>query len=340
VSIASTITRPSFDHLLRLSDGTGLFEHAAHDEPRREHGYCVDDVARGLVVICREPHPGAELVRVGEVYLDFLVQALTSTGSCHNRRAVDGSWSDDATFEDWWGRAVWSLGVAATRAPTDSMRATALSAFAVAAQGRSIHSRAMAFAALGAGEVLIADPSDVAARSLLRAAVAVVDGGGVDGWPWPEERLRYSNGSVAEAVLLAGMALDETPLVTRGLELLTFLMRTETYHGHLSVTPVAGRGPGDVRPAFDQQPVEVAAIADACARAFESTRDDRWLRGVESAWAWFRGVNDGMTPMVDVITGAGYDGLEPQGRNDNRGAESTIAAISTAQQALRWAGPR
>lgn len=338
MTLTTTVVYPPFDHLLALSDEVGLFEHAQLDQPREEHGYCVDDVARGLLVICREPHPSPELVGVAERYLAFVVDALTPSGMCRNRRSSAGVWQDDASLHDWWGRAVWSLGVAAAHAPTESLRATALTAFGVAAQGRSLDLRAMAFAALGAGEVVLAHPDDdVAARALLRDAVTLVDRGalGEHGWPWPEPRLRYSNGSVAEAVLLAGMALDDPALVARGLELLTFLMRTETFHGHLSVTPVAGRGPGDVRPAYDQQPVEVAAIADACARAFTATRDDRWLRGVALAWAWFGGVNDASVAMVDLVTGAGYDGLELNGRNENRGAESTIAALSTAQQARR-----
>ena len=55
---ANDVHQPLFDHLERLTDDRGLFEHARLAVPRREHGYCVDDVARGLVVVCREPRPG------------------------------------------------------------------------------------------------------------------------------------------------------------------------------------------------------------------------------------------------------------------------------------------
>ena len=100
---------------------------------------------------------------------------------------------------------------------------------------------------------------------------------------------------------------------------------------HLSVTPTHGRGPGDLPPAFDQQGIEVAAIAEACARAFEVTSDARWADAVGMAWAWFEGSNDVGVVMYDAETGAGYDGLTPTGRNENRGAESTLAALSTLQ---------
>ena len=54
---------PSFEHISRLSDRRGTFEHADHTTPRREHGYCTDDMARLLVVTSREP--GADRVVAG-----------------------------------------------------------------------------------------------------------------------------------------------------------------------------------------------------------------------------------------------------------------------------------
>ena len=91
----------------------------------------------------------------------------------------------------------------------------------------------------------------------------------------------------------------------------------------------------EIGPGFDQQPIEVAAIADACARPHRITADPRWLTGVDLAWRWFLGENDTVTAMFDPVTGGGYDGLERTGRNDNQGAESTLAMLSTAQQARR-----
>jgi len=101
------------------------------------------------------------------------------------------------------------------------------------------------------------------------------------------------------------------------------------------VTPVGGRGRDDAGPGYDQQPIEVAALADACASAFRITRQPSWLTGVRLAWDWFLGDNDSATPMFDPRTGGGYDGLERGGRNLNQGAESTLAMLSTAQQARR-----
>jgi hypothetical protein len=99
----------------------------------------------------------------------------------------------------------------------------------------------------------------------------------------------------------------------------------------LSPTPVGGRGPTDPTPGFDQQPIEVAAIADACSTAYRLTGDRRWLAGLRLAWGWFLGDNDAAVEMFDPDTGAGYDGLHRNGKNLNQGAESNVALLSTVQ---------
>jgi hypothetical protein len=325
-----------FDHLAALTDDRGLFEHARHAAPRPEHGYCLDDAARGLVVTCREPTPGPTLARLRGCYLAFVLKAVGDDGRCHNRMGADGRWSDIPTLGDWWGRAAWGLGVAAARSPIPDERARALMGFRVVAQRRAPGLRPMAFAALGAGELLRVQPGEHAARSLIRDAVDTIDTARLDrGWPWPEPRLRYANAAVAEALLAGGEALADRGIAARGLELLGFLLRVEIRDGHLSVTPVGGRGPHETGPAFDQQPIEVAAIASACSTAYRLTTDPRWPIGISMAWRWFLGDNDSATPMFDPASGAGYDGLRPDGRNLNQGAESTLALLSTAQDVRR-----
>jgi hypothetical protein len=335
VTAAFNVGPPVFDHLERLTDDRGLFEHARLAVPRPEHGYCVDDVARGLVVVCREPQPGPAARRLARCYLAFVLDALDPAGACHNRMAVGGRWTDEAAVGDWWGRALWGLGVAATSAQTPGMRARALVGFRQAAQRRSPHVRSMAFAALGAAELLSWRPDDLAARLLLTDMLALIGepAGGDPGWPWPQERLSYANAAIAEALIVAGDVLPDESARRYGLRLLDFLLRTETRDGHLSVTPVGGRGRGDTGPGFDQQPIEVAALAQACASAFRVTGQPAWLAGVRLAWEWFGGANDSATPMFDPRTGGGYDGLERHGRNLNQGAESTLAMLATAQQA-------
>jgi hypothetical protein len=122
-------------------------------------------------------------------------------------------------------------------------------------------------------------------------------------------------------------------VVEDALSLLRWLLARETVEGHLSPSPVGGSGPDDRPPAFDQQPIEVAAMADACAHAVLLTGDDVFRRGLVQSIGWFDGDNDAGATMWDVTTGGAYDGLEPTGPNLNQGTESTLALISTRQQA-------
>ena len=321
-----------FEHLASLSDERGVFEHALGTAPRRDHGYCLDDVARALAVLVRERTPSPVVASLTETCLRFVEAAITPDGLAHNRMAVDGGWTDDPGLGDWWGRAIGALGLAAAQAPLPFTRARAARLFLVAATRRSVEVRSMAFAIPGVVELLRVRPASQVARNLLRDAVDVIPQQLLGGWGWLEPRLRYANGSLPDALLAAGESRRDPVLVEQGLAALSSLLTLESRDGHLSVTGPGGRGPGETSVQFDQQPIEVAAIADACARAFVLTGEPEWRDGVRQARDWFLGDNDSGIAMVDE-SGGGYDGLEPGGRNDNRGAESTLAAISTFQRA-------
>ncbi len=147
-----------FAHLLRLSDDVGTLEHARGPVPLRAHGYCVDDAARAVVVICREPSPSPALLGLLATVLTFLVHAGQPDGMLHNRLGYDRRWWDPPGTGDWWGRAVMAFGTAVARAPEAWMRDSALAAFERSACQRSAWPRAMAFAGIGAAELLASIP--------------------------------------------------------------------------------------------------------------------------------------------------------------------------------------
>jgi hypothetical protein len=337
-----TATLTPFTHLLALSDDIGLFEHAQYTRPRREHGYCVDDVARGLLVLSRadDAHERAagELIQVAWTYLRFIADSQDRGGQVVNRRDVDGVQHGVFGVEDCWGRALWGLGTAAARSRDPELSRQALSRFDVSVRARSPWPHAMTFAGLGAVEVLRIDSGHAEARALLLDAVAMIHRpGSAQNWPWPWQRLSYANAAVPDLLMAAGDCLGDDHLITAGLTMLTWLLDVETVNGRLSVTPVGGWGPGEPRPGFDQQPIEVAALADACARAYELTGDARWSDALVAAQAWFLGANDASTPLYDPASGGCRDGLMVSGCNENQGAESTLAMISTFQHARRLA---
>jgi hypothetical protein len=330
------MVEPNFDHLCRMTDDRGTFEHARYGEPRRGHGYCTDDMARVLVVTTREPFAAPALRGLARTSLRFLIDAQGVDGSYRNRLSRRGRWEDAPALEDCWGRSIWGLGTAASHSDDGWLCDLATAEFERAARQRSPYPRAMAFAVLGAAELLAVRPRHLGARALLTDAADVMSPPDANAaWPWPEARLRYANAVLPEAMIAAGAVLDRPRLLQHGLDLLAWLLDHETVDSHMSVTPVGGAGPGDIRPAFDQQPIEVAALADACARAATVDGDRRWVDGLGAAEAWFLGDNDGRHVVWDPDTGGGFDGLTPGGANLNQGTESTLALLSTLQHARR-----
>lgn len=335
--MTDAVPAPVFAHLLRMTNYRGTFEHACMAEPRREHGYCTDDMARVLVVTTREPDASAAVKGLAGKALQFLNDAQCYNGSCRNRMDCAGNWTDQATTDDHWGRCVWGLGTAAAHSGVSLVRRLAVIQLERAAKARSPWPRAMAFAAVGAAELLSVEPGNSAALRLLAdyAAAAAKPQANSD-WPWPEPRLTYANAILPEAMIAAGVTLDDPDLKQRGLDLLEWLLDYETIDGHLSPTPAGGREPQDSRPAFDQQPIEVASLADACARAAGADPRALWPDGIRLCASWFQGANDSGLLMWDTETGGGFDGLLADCVNLNQGAESTLAVISTLQHAQRF----
>jgi hypothetical protein len=330
-----TPPEPTLRHLQRMTDDTSLFEHAIGALPHRSLGYCTDDAGRGLAVAVRSLEPGAD--ELAERWLAFLEQAHEDEGGFRLRMGFDRRWTDDPSSDDATGRAIFGIGVAAATSPWVHVRREARRLFELVSGFRSNYPRATAHAVVGAAELLAADERCVSARSLVEEGLASLPRGTDDErWPWPEPRLAYGNALLPEALIAAGHALGDGSAFDEGLRLLRWLTDEETWGGHLSVTPAAGRGPSDVRPGFDQQPIEAGQLAEACARAFAVTGNDDWLDPLRLCVGWFEGSNDVGVPMFDQETGGAFDGLEPAGVNQNQGAESTIALVATLQHAARF----
>lgn len=320
-----------FTHLLALSNEIGTFEHAEYRTPRPEHGYCTDDVARVLIAVCAERERSGELRDLESRSLRFVIDAQNASGQTCNRRAVDGRWFGTPSTDDCWGRSVWALGVAAADGSTASSRRSARTLFELCSAREATSPRALAFATFGAERMHEMYNSREALTCVHRLVQWFDEAPTDELWPWPEPRLAYANAAICEALIVAGALIDRMDIIHRGLGLLEWLVGRETCNGHLSPTPVGGAGPNDSSGRFDQQPIEIASMAAAAHRAFEVTDDVWWLDVVESCGRWFDGDNDIGQSMWDPATGAGFDGLHSDGVNQNCGAESTLAAITTMQ---------
>lgn len=329
------LPEPNFDHLQHMTSAIGLWEHARFSTPRVEHGYCTDDNARALILLDRERSVSPELFEMYRTYLRFLQDSTSSDGGFHNRRRADGSWADTKGSDDSQGRAIWALGSVARFGSESWMRSVGVELFRHHGF-ESPSPRANAFAVLGAVELLGAEPADELVRGAIEDWVVHLRIAEDPEWPWPEKRLAYDNPRIPEALMAAGDALGIDQMVEDGLHLLEWLISKETRDGVFSFTPVGGWAAGEKRPGFDQQPVEAAAFADACARAWHITGENKWSDHVLRAARWFMGDNDRRIVMYNSDTGGCYDGLTPTGPNLNQGAESTMAALTTLQQAAKF----
>jgi hypothetical protein len=321
---------PSLAHLDLLTTQIGVWEHARFSTPRPEHGTCTDDNARALVVACRQSG-GARASRIATMTLGAVLDARDPDGRVRNRRRADGTWLERPRSEDAEGRTLWALGTAVRRGPSATIRHLAATAFGRTAEIDAAHVRPHAAAVFGATEVLSVMPAHPRARRALELGVErlVATAAGRD--PWIAPRLTYEDARIPEALLAAAAFERDPDLRDLGLDLLEWLVHDQTLDGRFSFTPAGGRAPGGPRPAFDQQPVEAAAMAEACARAWALTAAPAWRGRARRAVAWFVGENDVGANLYDAATGATFDGLERKGVNRNQGAESTIAGIAAMQ---------
>lgn len=324
---------PNFAHLRILTDERGLWEHARYSVPRREHGFCNDDNARALVIVTREN--SNDLADLAAIYLRFVLDARRPDGRFHNRRLSTGPWLDETGSDDSQGRAWWGLGTITAQGPEEWMRTAALEEFESCATFDSPHLRANAYAALGAAEVIQRNRGCQPALELLDRTSALIAGAARSAIPWPESRLTYDNARIPEALIAGGVALGDKRRTTLGIRLLGWLIGNERRGRQFSFTSVAGRTPGDREPAFDQQPIEAWAMADACYRASSVTKEPRWDGFALQSAAWLLGKNDSNSSMYEHLTGGTFDGLTPTGVNRNQGAESTLAGLGTLQVAIR-----
>jgi len=322
------------DHFRVLSGRLGLFEHARYGSPRIDHGYCLDDNGRALVVIARAASCGIDVpAPLRNRCLDFVLDAQQGFG-WSDRQTADGVWRQDSS-EDAVGRAIWGLGAAAAWWPEPEGRQRAAAALGKESGFASSWWRPPAYSILGLSTWYRALPQAEVAAGIERWSEMLPRPRQSDGWIWPDDKLRYDNARLPEALMAAGEVLDDMGLIDDGLRLLQWLIEQEAGEKGFSFTPAHGRGPGDPKPAFDQQPLEAWAMADAAMRAAEVTGDHAWITPAGVAVAWFLGENDHRHPMYDTESGACYDGLTEEGVNRNQGAESTLSALGAILAPIR-----
>ena len=312
-----------------------MIQHSIFAIPDRDHGYCVDDNCRALMLMHRiEGDDAARADALATVYASFVQHAWNGEiGRFRNFMAFDRGWLEREGSEDSFGRSLWAIGVTAAEARRADMRRWALHLFdQVAPHAQALGSpRTWAFALLGADAVLDAHPGHALARTLVADLAARLMHELAEatrpGWTWFETVLGYDNARLPEALIRAGRRLRDPEMLAKGLGALDWLdaiQRNPERMFRAVGTDSFGRPFATPLP-FDQQPLEAWATIDAAVSAYEATGDTRWVDTAWAAYRWYRGANDIGLPVAAPEEGGCFDGLMSDRVNLNQGAESVLA---------------
>ena len=346
------------DHIERLTDETGMFQHAVFSVPNYNEGYTTDDNARALIVSVQleevkslsknDPDPRA-LTRVkefGHRYMAFLWHAFNPQEKrFRNFMSYDRRWLEEVGSEDSHGRALWALGTVLARSRREGLQGMAGRLFeaALPAVMDFPSPRSWAFALLGIHRYLRRYPGDRAVltvqNKLIQRLLLLYRVNRTDDWHWFEESATYCNPALSQALLRYGQSNNDPQAITVGLESLTWLVNIQQSEQGW-IMPIGNQGfyqKGGQISYFDQQPVEVYSLLSACLEAFRVTKDTKWYDHATQAFEWFFGRNALGVSMYDKVTGGCRDGLHIDRLNENQGAESTLSFIQALLEMKQFA---
>ncbi|MBA4191257.1 MAG: glycosyl transferase family 1 [Planctomycetaceae bacterium] len=327
------------DHMLRMSDSTGMLQHATHTIPNFTEGYCTDDNARALLlmVLLEElGQGGAKVERLATTYAAFLQAAFNpTTKRFRNFLGFDRRWMEEVGSEDSHGRALWALGSCVGRSRRPDLPAWAATQFELALPAvlETTSPRTWAFGLLGIREYLRRFGGDRFAaqirETLMARLIDIFDRTTTPEWPWFEEILSYDIARLPQALIASGHDSGNARAVEVGLQTLSWLVKIQTApQEHFRAIGSNGfYRKGQHRARFDQQPIEANATVSACLEAYRVTQDAVWMKEARSAFEWFLGRNDLGQDLYDPTTGGCFDGLQEDRVNRNQGAESTLAFL-------------
>jgi len=327
------------DHLFRMSDSTGIFQHASFTVPNFAEGYCTDDNARALVLALMLQKLGHGSPRLGAqaaTYAAFLNHAFDrERGRFHNFMSFDRRWLEEVGSEDCQGHALWALGLCVAQAGQGSFQMLAAQLFeqALPVAAGFTSPRAWAFTLIGIDEYLRRLSGDRRASQIRESLTAKLlqrfADAATEDWQWFEDAVSYTNAKLPHALILSGRCMNAAPMLETGLRALRWLVKVQT-SATGAFRPIGSNGfyaRGKERALFDQQPIEAQATVSACIEAYHATSDMFWVTEARRAFEWFLGRNDLGLALYDPGTGGCRDGLHVDRLSQNQGAESTLAFL-------------
>ncbi|GHN02394.1 glycosyl transferase [Cytophagales bacterium WSM2-2] len=326
----------SLAHIKRLTDDTGIIQHAKFGIPNLKEGYCLDDNARALLMVLmayRQTKDSLAL-ELSPIYMSFIHYMQNRDGSFRNFLSFNRNFLDDVGSEDCFGRTIWALGYLLGNAPNDAYYQTGKLVFFDAAPNfeklQSI--RSIANTMIGISYYLRSNPSDEGMTERLRnfahTLIRHYENNSTSDWKWFEPLLAYDNGILPLALLHSAEILNDEKITRVAMETMTFLTTTTLKDGYLSIIGNKEWYKKDgERSMFAQQPIDALAMVLMYHQAFHLTRDKEYLNKLYTSFMWFLGENDLRMSLYDFETKGCCDGFENYGVNRNQGAESSLAYL-------------
>ena len=325
----------SLDHLQKLTDDTGMYQHANFTIPNREYGYCTDDNARAVIAMAKyyAQYSEPQALHLLDTYLSFIIHSQNSDGSIRNFMNFDRTWFKNEPINDAFGRVLWALGTVMAKPPTPAYISVAKSCFDKSVEHiQKQLPRGMAYSILGMCDYLQQFPgaSDIKRQLELTAdgLVTQYQENSFPDWQWFEDMMTYDNAVLPHALFVAGLTSDNKKYLEIAEKTCEFLL-ANTFNGEC-FSFVGCKGwyeRGGTKAAFDQQPIEAASTVMMLRAAYDATQDEKFLTLQRKTFDWFLGQNDLRIPLYDFRTKGCNDGLIRDGVNTNQGAESTLSFL-------------
>lgn len=331
-----------FSHLVRMTDATGLFQHAVRSNPDLRHGYCIDDNARAAIVAAqlavRRNSIGTQLL---PIYLAFMERCQRSDGRFRNFVNADGSFAEAVGSEDSQGRTIWATGAIAGMPLAADLRARALTLLERAVPAfETGFLRTQAFMLLGLVNFITGiqhSPHYLHDHVLFQRYRALVQyladnlvvaftQTATSRWSWFEPVLTYCNARLPQALYAAYTVFANPCYLRIAEEALGFLYKIHFTNGWLQLVGCHGwyKNYGTMA-LYDQQPVDAGALAEAFGLAAQVTRNWHYRTVARLCLDWYHGYNSNHQALYIPETGGCYDGLRQDGVNENQGAESMLS---------------
>jgi glycosyltransferase involved in cell wall biosynthesis len=327
------VPEPSLDHLKRMTDDTGLIQHAKFMLPDRNHGYCTDDNTRAVVAMVKyyTQYSDPEALKLFNTYLSFICHAQREDGTFHNFMTYDRQWIEPEPEHDSLGRALWAFGAVIEKPPLPELVPIIKDFFDKSSRHILKQSpRGMAYSIFGMRHYLTQFPgaSDIK-RYMVSAAehlVSLYQKNAQGDWQWFEDILSYDNAVMTHAMFEAYLATAKEEYLEIATRTCEFLLGSTFTGEHFSFVGCHGwyRREG-MKAQFDQQPLEAVSTVMMLLAAYEATDNPNYLKLQKKAFDWFLGENDLSIPLYDFRTKGCGDGMEKNSVNLNQGAESLLS---------------